>query len=400
VTTSIPSELHAESDEDLFSPENTPDPYAVLDQLRELSPAVQMTRHDFWLLTRYDDVRHAATDWQTFTSSQGVALTPQFNERLAGGVLATDPPEHDELRAVLSEKLAPRALTAVRAQIRDYVERLVDELVERRHFDGVTDLAAVYPVNVVADLVGLPQEGRELLHPGADACFAAFGPWEHYVQEHLHLIESYAGLMAAMADRSRLTPGGWGEAIMDAVDEGRLTETGAGKTISAYMTAGMDTTVNAVAALLQLFAERPEVWDTLKSEPSLARPMFEEILRLESPVQGFWRVTTKDTEVDRVPIRAGRRVMLHWGAANRDPRHYPNPATFDIRRNPLDHLAFGYGIHGCGGQGLARLEVALLLEVLLARVDRFELTADVRRRANPIVRSLQSVPLAVQAKER
>jgi cytochrome P450 len=399
VTTSKPNELHAESEVDLFSPENVTEPFAVLDQLRELSPAVHMTRHDFWLLTRYDDVRRAAADWQTFTSSQGVALTPQFNERLAGSVLSTDPPEHDELRAVLSEKLAPRGLAAVRAQMHAYAARLVDELVERRRFDGVTDLAAIYPINVVADLVGLPQEGRELLHPGADATFAAFGPWGTYVQEHRHQLDSYSGWMAAMADRSRLAPGAWGEAVMDAVDAGRLTRRGAIGTLNAYMTAGMDTTVNAIAAMLQLFAERPDVWEMLKSEPSLARPMFEEILRLETPVQGFWRVTTTDTEIDGVPIPAGRRVMLHWSAANRDPRHYPDPARFDIRRNPFDHLSFGYGIHGCAGQGLARLEVAILLETLLARVHRFELAADIRRRDNPIVRSLQSVQLIVERKE-
>ncbi|WP_020499263.1 cytochrome P450 [Sciscionella marina] len=382
-----------ESEVDLFAPENVADPFAVLDRLRELGPAVHLAQHDFWLLTRYDDVRRAAADWKTFSSAQGVALTPQFNEQLAGSVLATDPPEHDQLRAVLSEKLAPRGLAAIRAQVREYATRLVDELVARGHFDGVTDLAAVYPVNVVADLVGLPQEGRELLHPGADASFAAFGPWGPYVQQHLQILQSYHGWMAAMADRSRLAPGSWGEVVMAAVDDGQLTERAAHSTLGAYMTAGMDTTVNAIGALLQLFAEQPVVWETLKTDPALAGPAFEEILRLESPVQGFWRLTTADTEIDGIRVPAGSRVMLHWAAANRDPRHYPEPGTFDIRRNPLDHLSFGHGVHGCAGQALARLEAKTLIETLLARVERFELSGEVLRRGNPIVRGLQSLPL-------
>lgn len=399
MTTPVPG-LHAASDVDLFSPDTVADPFAVLDELRELGPVVHMTTHDFWLLTRYDDVRRAAEDWRTFSSAEGVALTPQFNQRLIGTVLGTDPPEHDALRAVLSDKLAPRGLSAVRAQVRDYADRLVDELVARGRFDGVADLAAVYPVNVVADLVGLPHEGREKLHPGADATFAGFGPWGSYVQEHSAALESYYGWMGAMANRSSLAPGGWGETVMQAVDEGRLTERGAVSTISAYMTAGMDTTVNAIAAMLRLFAERPEIWAALQADPALGRPLFEEVLRLESPVQGFWRLTTTDTEVDGVPVPAGSRVMLHWAAANRDPRHYADPATFDIRRNPLDHLAFGYGVHGCAGQGLARLEVSVLLDALLARVERFGLTGEVLRRGNPIVRSLKSVPLTVDAKGR
>ncbi|MDX6741550.1 cytochrome P450 [Actinocorallia sp. A-T 12471] len=390
--TNEPTEV---SDLDLFAPDIVADPFPTLDRLRELSPAVHLSRYDFWVLTRYDDVRAAARDWQTFSSAEGVALTPEFNERLAGSILSADPPEHEQLRAVLREKLAPRGLSAVREQIRSYADRLVDGLVERRTFDGVADLAAVYPINVVADLVGLPLEGREKLHPGADAIFAAFGPFGSYAQEHLDALISYQVWMEAMTDRAKIAPGGWGETILDAVDDGRLNRLSAVKAMSAYMTAGMDTTVNAVSAMLRLFAERPDVWAELKDEPTLAGPIFEEILRLESPVQGFWRVTRRDAEVDGVAIPAGRRVMLHWAAANRDPRHYPRPTEFELRRNPVDHLAFGYGIHGCAGQGLARLEAAELLASLLERVDRFELAGDVERRGNPIVRSLRSIPLRV-----
>ena len=385
----------AESDLDLFAPREMPDPYPALAALREQSAAVYMTRHDFWVLTRYDDVRAATADWESFTSAQGVSLTPVVNEALVGSVLGTDPPEHDQLRAVLSEKLAPRALSAVRAGIDAYAGELVDGVVARGTFDAFTDVARLFPIEVVSDLVGLPKEGREVLQPGADAMFAGFGPFTPYLQEHFMEMQAYQQLMVTMTDREKLTPGGWGEAVMDAVDDGRLTELGALKTLSAYMTAGMDTTVNAITSMLKIFAEQPQAWDALRADPSLAAGAFEEVLRLETPVQGFFRVTTREVVVGDATIPEGARVMLHWGAANRDPAHYPEPDRFDVRRNPLDHLAFGYGTHGCAGQGLARMEMVSLLKAFVDRVERFQPAGPAVLSGNPAVRGLESVPLSV-----
>lgn len=389
-TTATPS-----TDLDLFSAEVVADPFPALAALRDQSPAVYTPQYDFYILTRYEDVRATALDWESFTSSKGVALTDQFNQQIADSVLATDPPEHDALREVLSDKLAPRGLAKIREQISSYANSLVAEMVERETFDGVVDIARVFPINVVGDLVGLPMEGRETMHPGADATFAGFGPFGPYVMEHLPQLQAYHQWMGTMADRSKLSPGGWGEAIMDAVDDGRLTQMGAIRTVSAYLTAGMDTTVNAIAALMRLFADRQDVWEALKADPKLAGPIFEEILRLESPVVGFFRVATRDVEFGDVTVPEGAKVLLHWAAANRDPEKYPNPNEFDIERNPLDHVAFGYGVHACAGQGLARMEAVTLLEALAAQIDTFELAGEPIRGRNPIVRGYDSVPLRV-----
>ena len=292
-------------DIDLFAADVVADPYPVLAQVRELGPVVYSTTHDFYVLTRYADVRAATGNWRSFTSAQGVALTEQFNQQLVGSVLASDPPEHDALRAVLSDKLAPRGLARTRDQISAYAQRLVADLVARGTFDGVTDVAHVYPVNVVGDLVGLPGQGRETLQPGADATFAGFGPFNEYVMEHLPQLMAYTQWMDTMADRSKLTPGSWGEAVMDAVDDGRLNQLAAIKILSAYLVAGMDTTVKAIGSLMQLFAVRPDVWAALKADPGLAAPIFEEILRLETPVVGFFRVATQDVTMGPSVIPAG-----------------------------------------------------------------------------------------------
>jgi len=382
-------------DIDLYSPEVVADPFPVLARVRELGPAVYSSKHDFYVLTRYQDVRAASGNWRSLTSARGVALTDEFNQQLVGSVLASDPPEHDALREVLSDKLAPRGLAKTYEQISQYAHRLVAELVARGTFDGVADVARVYPVNVVGDLVGLPVEGRETMQPGADATFAGFGPFNEYVMEHLPQLIAYTDWMGTMADRSKLTPGGWGEAVMDAVDAGRLTQLGAIKTMSAYLTAGMDTTVNAISALMRLFADRPDVWAALKADRGLAPQIFEEILRLETPVIGFFRVATEDITIDDSVIPAGAKVLLHWAAANRDPAKYPDPDVFDLGRNPRDHIAFGYGPHACAGQGLARMEAAALLEALAAQIDVFERAGEPVRGRNPVVRGYESVPLRV-----
>jgi cytochrome P450 len=296
---------------------------------------------------------------------------------------------------VLAEQLAPRGLGRTRADMADYAQRIVAEHVARGEFDAVVDISRVFPINVVGDLVGLPVEGREKLQPGADATFAGFGPFGDYLQAHVQEMVTYHEWLNTMGDRSKLLPGGWGEAIMDAVDAGTITQLSATRLITAFLTAGMDTTVNAISALIKLFAERPEVWSAFRQDRSLAAPIFEEILRYHSPVVGFWRVATQDALVGDVLIPKGSRVQLNWAAANHDPAKYPDPDDFVLDRNPLDHVAFGYGAHACAGQGLARMEAATLLEALADQIGTIELAGEPVQSLNPIVRGLDSVRVRV-----
>lgn len=394
----MPHVRRPETDIDLFSPGIVADLHDVLAELRRQGSAVYCSAGDFYLLSRYEDVRAAAADWTSFTSSRGVALTDEVNAALAGSLVATDPPEHESLRTVLADRLSPRGLDRVREQISEEANRLVAATVAKRAFDAVTELAHVFPVNVVGDLVGLPVEGRETMRPGADAMLAGFGPIGDYAIEHASQGQSYQEWVHSIADRSKLTPGGWGEVIMDAVDEGCLTEAGGIGQLSEYLTAGMDTTVNALGSLLRLLAERSDVWGALKEDPSLAGQIFEEILRLESPLTGFWRVSTEDVAVGDAAVPKGAKVLLHWAAANRDPGKYPEPDEFQIERNPVDHLAFGHGVHACAGQGLARMEARALLEALATQVDAIELSGEPIRGRNPMVRGYVSVPVTVRGK--
>jgi cytochrome P450 len=388
------------SDVDLFSADLLEDPYPVLRELRDLGGAVYMRQHDFYVLTRYADVRAADRDWRTFTSARGTGLDPEINAAQIGGVLASDPPEHDALRAVLAEQVSPRAINKLRGEIDLRAAKLVEAVVPLGTFDGITQLAQRLPVQVVADLIGLPDKGRENLIPGADAAFASFGPITPELQERLPYLVAFLGWIAEVATRDQLTPGSWGAAVLDAVDEGRLPADKAFPLMRAFLVAGMDTTVNGIGSMLKVFAERPDVWEEVRHDPKLARAAFEETLRLESPVQGFFRETTCDVEIDGTTVPAGSRVCLHFGAANRDERHFADPDRFDLHRGALDHLAFGNGVHGCAGQGLARLEARAIVQALTERVATFELAGSPVRHYNPVIRGLQELPIAVTSHAR
>lgn len=383
------------SDVDVFSDAVLADPYPAYRSLRDAGPVVRLAGHSAWAITRYADVRAALADATSFSSAAGVGLAEEMNAMMLGTVLASDDPQHAALRAVLSEKLAPRALAGLRGEIAERADALVAYAVAQGSFDAVPELCQRLPVDVVADLIGLPAEGREMLLPGAEAMFATFGPLDERLQARMPRVMAYFEFMKAVTNRQTLTPGSWGAAILDAVDAGRIAPESALPLVSAYLIAGMDTTVHALGNYLRVLAENPDIWAALKADPALVAPGFEENLRLESPAQAFFRLTTRDVEVDGVHVPAGTRVLLSFGSANRDERHYPDPDRFDLTRNPVDHLAFGYATHGCAGQGLARIEAQAVIGAMLRRVDRLELASDPVRHPHPITRGLAHLPLTV-----
>jgi cytochrome P450 len=272
---------------------------------------------------------------------------------------------------------------------------LVDAAVPLGTFDAIAGLAQRLPLQVVADLIGVPEEGRETLIPGADAAFAAFGPLTPDLQERLPFLVAFLDWIADVGTREKIAPDSWGSAVLDAVDEGRLPADKAFALMRAFLVAGMDTTVNGIGSMLRVFAERPDVWADIREQPSLAKAAFEETLRMESPVQSFFRETTRDVDIDGTTIPQGSRVCLHFGSANRDERHFSDPDRFDLHRGALDHLAFGNGVHSCAGQGLARLEARAVVGALTERVAGFELAGPPVRHYNPVIRGLQELPLTV-----
>jgi cytochrome P450 len=384
---------------DLYSDEVLAEPWAAYRELRELGPAVYVEPIDAYAVARYADVREVLRDWERFTSQKGVTLNDAADEAFTGTVLASDPPSHTALRGVVRERLAPGSIRQLSADVDRQADELVARLVERGEFDGYEDLALFFPISVVADLIGIPDEGREKLMDWANAVFNAFGPADkERTMASFPLIGEMTEYVASVATPERLTPGSMGLAIYEAADEGKIAPESCMQLLFAYLSAGMDTTINAISSAMLLFGSNPDQWEKLKADPSLAGSAINEVLRAESPVQTFCRQTTEDQVVSGAPIPAGSRVLAMFGAANRDERKYPNPDGFDVTRNPIDHLGFGFGIHRCAGAALATLELESVVGSLVRRVDKIEIVGEPLRTVNNASRGLHGLPLAVTAR--
>jgi cytochrome P450 len=197
--------------------------------------------------------------------------------------------------------------------------------------------------------------------------------------------------------RDALQPDGLGMMIYQAADDGEITEHEATHLVRPFLTAGIDTTVNGIGNTLLALATHPDEYRKLHHKPELARNAFEEGLRYDSPVQTFFRTTSRDVEIGDGVIPAHRKVLLFMASANRDPARWDKPDRFDVERSATGHVGFGAGIHACVGQMIARLEGELIFGELARRVKTIELTAEPKRRLNNSLRGLESIPVRVTA---
>lgn len=388
--------LPLETDIDLFSDESLHDPWPLYRELRDRGPATYLSKHGIWFLSRYDQVRAALNDWETFSSAQGAGLNPVINEAWSDAIICVDPPVHTQMRALFMEKLGPRQLKPVAATIDQRAEALADQLLERGTFDGVSDLAHDLPVNVIMDLIGWPEGERERLLDFAAGSFDCCGPENARMAEAMPKLAASVEYVNEILDRGGLAPGTYGYTMVEAAEQGEISREAAVGLLLAYVVAAFDTTINAISTGMWMFAQNPEQWQRFRADTSLTSSALNEVLRMESPIQFFSRVTTRDVDLgDGVVIPKDSRVLHSYGSANRDERHYADPDTFDVTRNPMDHLAFGSGTHGCAGQSLARLEAHAVFKAMATRVTTVELAGEPTRALNNVTRGFESVPLRV-----
>lgn len=383
---------------DPFSHAFLTDPYPHHQAMREAGPAVWLAQYGIWAMARHQEVRDALTDWQTYCSGAGVGLSDFRKEppwRPPSIILEADPPLHTRTRAVLTRILSPAAINALRETFTREAEALAGRLVARGSFDGVADLAEAYPLKVFPDAVGISEEGRENLLPYGNMVFNSFGPRNDLFEKAMANAGAVRDWIMSKCSRAALAPEGLGMQIFAAVDAGELSEVEAGMLVRSFLSAGIDTTVYGLGNALYCFAQYPEQWTILRENPNLMRLAFEEVLRFEAPVQTFFRTTTRAVDVGGVKLADGEKVLLFLAAANRDPRRWERPDSFDIRRRATGHMTFGTGIHGCVGQAIARLETEAVFSALVKRVKAFELVDEPVRRLNNTLRGFDSLPLRV-----
>lgn len=383
-------------DVDPFSQPFFDDPFGDHAALRDAGPVVYLPRHDVFAVARYDDVRAMLLDWGNFSSARGVGLSDFAKEkpwRLPSLLLEVDPPLHDRTRGLMDKVLSPAAIRALREPFARAADALIESLLDRGEFDAITDLAEAYPLTVFPDAVGMASENRRFLLPYGNMVFNSFGPRNDFFEAALADAEPVLAWVQAQSKRAALSPTGFGAVIHAAADAGVVSEAEAEILVRSLLTAGVDTTVNGLGAAVYCLARFPEALAQLRAEPALARAAFEEAVRLESPVQTFFRTTTRAVEVGGEMIPEGAKVLMFLGAANRDPRRWEDPDRFDLGRRSAGHVGFGTGIHACVGAVLARLEGEVVLSAIARKVGSIETTGPVVRQYNNTLRGLSRLPV-------
>src|ERR1700742_3711005 len=301
------------------------DPFPTHEKLREAGPVVYLDKWGVYGVARYEQVHAVLNDPQTFCSGRGVGLSDFAKEkpwRPPSIILEADPPAHTRTRTVLNQVLSATALKPLRGHFTAIAEAVVDALLTRDSFDAIAELAEAYPLSVFPDAMYLQKEGRENLLPYASLVFNAFGPPNQLRKDAIERSARHPSYVAAQCQRENLAPGGFGACIHAHADAGDITPAEAPLLVRSLLSAGIDTTVNGIGAAIYCLARFPDQFETLRADPTLARNAFEEAVRFESPVQTFFRTTTRAVDIGGHTIGEGEKILMFLGAGNRGPRRW------------------------------------------------------------------------------
>ena len=331
-------------DIELFSDEAIADPYPLYEQIRNAGPVVWLDRYDMWAISRFDDVRAALRADSTLLSGQGVAMNDVLNGTGVNNSLVSDGDQHKRLRSAVMKPMMPSALRDIRQQVQELSDDLIDHLLASDGFDGVADFARDLPIAVVAEMVGLPDEGRDRMLDWAAASFNVLGPMNERGQASVPSLMEGVQYIGSL-DRGDLHPQGWAAGLYQTADEGLIELDEATTLVFDFVAPSLDTTILGTGHMLYQLGRNPEQFAKVKNDPSLIPAAAHEALRIGTPVRAFTRLADTDYREGDVFVPAGDRVVILYAAANHDERHYPNPEVFDVERNAKDHVAFGFGVH-------------------------------------------------------
>lgn len=400
MTTAVPVEFDPFS-EDFFN-----GPFETYRRLRDEAPAYYSEKYGFWALSRYDDVTAAIKDHETYSSARGVSLDmfmDEPNPDMPDLVIMMDPPDHTKMRKLVNKVFTPRAVAALEPMIRAKITECADRL-DPNSFDAVADFSALFPVEIITTMLGVPPGDRQQVRHWLDRALTRapgdFRPSEDgmaaNIESGLYYYDLVQKRRAEPQDDmiSQLTQV---EVEREEGGVAQLTDIEITGFLSLLGGAGAETVTKVVASALVILSERPEQWQLLRDDRSLIPAAFEEVLRFEGPVGYLIRYSMRDIEIHGQNIPTNVPVMLVTGAATRDERAFYDPDAFDIRRRSSGfNLGFGYGAHSCLGAALARMEGRIALEFLLDRLPSYEVDHSALRRVNMTnVMGYSNVPVHV-----
>ncbi len=399
----------------LFEPHVLENPFAYYQAAIAQRPVMLLPGTNITLVTSYDLLAEATGRVEAFSNDFSALLAgqrsadPDVTAELDKGwpqrntLLTADPPVHTRFRKLVNLAFSMKRVDAIEADIRAIVTRLVDAFPDGGRIDFVRDFAVPLPVAVIASQIGIADTDIATVKRWSDAFADRLGGMiskERELECAREVVE-FQHAMKAQIDARRAAP--TEDLLSDLVHariegEQPLDDAEILSILQQLMVAGNETTTSTLAGGVLLLIQNPGQEAKVRADPSLIPNMVEEMLRLESPTAGLWRVVKADAELGGVTVPGGSMLMLRFAAANRDPAKFENPDAFDVtRKNARSHLAFGRGIHMCVGNMLSRKELAVAFDVLLARITRFELAADadLAHVPNMLLRGLRRLDLEV-----
>lgn len=361
--------------------------YAWYRSMRESQPVFYDEQSGAWLVFRYDDVQHILLDPATFSSNRDVSS----DNPISASMISSDPPRHRQLRNLATQAFTPRTVARLEPRITSIVNDLLDHVEDKGEMDVIRDLAFPLPVTVIAELLGIPSTDQMQFKQWSEAIVG--NSEESYMTAQREMAFYFLSLIA---QRRSAPQDDLITALIEAeVDGEHLPDVELLGFCILLLVAGHETTTNLIGNAILCFDEHPQVMDELRAEPALLPSAVEEALRYYSPVKSLGRVATVDTTLRGQHIKAGQFILPIFASANRDEEQFPNADTFDIRRTPNRHLAFGHGIHFCLGAPLARLEARIALGAVLERFSqiRRDRSIPLHLKESGIIFGLQSLPI-------
>jgi cytochrome P450 len=375
------------------------DPHPLLRQLRRQAPVAWHAGRGFWAVSRHADVLAVESDPHTFCSGRGI-LTDEIGTTYdtPPTMMHTDPPRHTRYRRLVQPGFRPTLVRALAPAIRRGAEALVAAIPAGRPVDVLAALAVPLPIDVIGEVLGVPDEDRAKVHDWSEAAIPGSTDWPPERRAAL-MADMVGRLMAATEQRRRAPRQDVLSALATAeLDGERLSTDELVMFLVQLLVAGNETTRNLIAGGLVALADAPDQWERLRAEPVLVPTAVEELLRVTTPVIAFLRTATADAEVGGCAVASGEPLLLLFASANRDEAVFGDDSDrLDVGRDPNPHLAFGFGPHFCLGAALARLEAAIVLEVLLERFASLGRAGAVERSPSSVIAGLKRAELRFTA---
>ncbi len=361
---------------DPYSPDIDADPFPAYKVLRDEYPCFWSEEAGMWVLSRYDDVLNALTNWRVYSSAQG-NLVDEFPGRAGATLGSSDPPRHDRLRALIQSAMTKRALDHVlepaRASCAAHLAEIREKLDRGEDFDFVNDFGSKVTVDLLFYLFDLPREGAEQVRDNAVLMVQTDPVTRQKSEAHLAAFHWMADYAEKLVQERKKNPGEdlLSNFITAEIDGEKLLDREVQLTVTTLIMAGIESLSGFMGMFALNLADYPEARRALVTNPSLIPDAIEESLRFNTSAQRFKRCVMEDTELHGQVMKKGDFVMLAYGSANRDERMFPDPDVYDITRKPRRHLGFGGGVHACLGAMLARVACQVVFEEFLKAIPEF-----------------------------